>query len=247
MDYNYIRLENQIKALMNQNHVPSSTVSKIAESLKNGTLELFIDTVQNRFVFKYVGINNPVSIDPLKKEILNIELLNGVDVSKLVGGIQNGYGINIEETTKGVFKISVDETTIASKNDVSKVDEKFKDYTTTSDLEANYATKNDLNNVVEQVQGIDSKLVDYATKTQLNEVDSKFSNYTTTTDLETNYTTKNELGEVEEKFKDYATKTELNNVDAKFSNYTTTTDLEANYLKKEDVIPPSESLFESVS
>ena len=85
-----------------------------------------------------------------------------------------------------MFKISVDETVIASKDDVSEVNEKFNDYTTTAELEANYATKNDLNN-------IDSKLDDYATKTELNGVDSKFNNYTTTTELEANYMKKEDV------------------------------------------------------
>ena len=234
MDYNYIRLENQIKALMNQNHVPSSSISKVAEFIKNGSLELYIDTIQKQFVFKNTGINNPISVDPIKNEILNVKLLNGVDISKLIGGIDGGYGINIEEISKGVFKISVIEDTFALKTDIVDVEGKFDNYTTTADLEANYATKTELSNV-----------------------DSKFNNYTTTIDLEANYLNTTYAESIDEKFTNYptnkyvddtfATKSELVDTDSKFNNYTTTTDLEANYLKKTDIIPPSESQFEIVN
>ena len=248
MDYNYIRLENQIKALMNQNHVPSSTISKIAESMKKGTLELYIDTVNKQFVFKHSGINNPISIDSINSEILHVRLLNGVDVTSLIGGITNGYGVTIEETSRGIYKVSVNEGMFALTTDIANIEGKFDDYTTTADLEANYATKHD-------VAKVEEELDDYATKNDLSLVDSKFGNYTTTEDLANNYLGKTYTETVDAKLNEYArctyvdtnyaTKAEVVTVEEKFDDYAKLTDLD-DYTKKTDVVPSIDSQFDIV-
>lgn len=63
---------------------------------------IYIDTIQKRFIFKYVCMNNQVTIDSLKKEIINVELLKIVDISNLVGGIKNGHGINVDEISNSI-------------------------------------------------------------------------------------------------------------------------------------------------
>ena len=76
---------------------------------------------------------------------------------------------------------------------------KFADYTTTTDLEQNYSTKSDLNDV-------DKKFADYTTTVELEEnyaTKSSLNDYTTTTVLEENYSTKAELNAVDKKFEDY--------------------------------------------
>lgn len=234
MDYNYIHLQQQIKALMNLSHVPASGHSKVAEEVVNGACNFLEDTVQNYFMFKYDGINDPIYVDPIGKRLLNVKFIGDIDLSKVVSMMQEGYGIDIVNMGGGVFKINVKDGMFALKSEVSEVDGKFDDYTTTADLEANYATK-----------------------TALNDVDKKFENYTLTTDLEANYLDKSYDQTVNEKLKDYpsnqyvdstfATKSDLENVDKKFDNYTTTTDLEANYMKKDDVVPSGDSQFEVVA
>ena len=100
---------------------------------------------------------------------------------------------------------------------MNAVDEKFKDYTTTADLEANYALKSEVSTV-----------------------DGKFDDYTTTADLEANYATKTELSTVDGKFNDYTTTADLE------ANYAKLTNLDE-YVKKGDVIPPVETQFDIVN
>ena len=223
MDYNYIYLQQQIKALMNKAYVSSSSHSKVAEEVRNGSCNFLVDTVQKYFTFKYAGITDPVYIDPIGKKLLNVKFIGDVDVTKLLGGLEKGYGINIEGQGNGIYKISVVEDMFALKSDVTEVENKFNDYTKTVDLEANYATK-----------------------TKVEEVENKFNDYTTTVDLNANYATKSELNDVDDKFANYTTtidlasnyalKSELNTINGKFNDYTTTIDLEANYMKKGDIV-----------
>lgn len=125
MDYRYIYLQNQIKALMNKHYVPSSSHSKIAEEIQNGNCNLLVDTIQKYFAFKYSGVSNPIYIDPLQKRLLNVSYINDVDVNNLLGGIKGGYGIIIEDLGKGIKKISVEENKFALKEDLQDVDGKF--------------------------------------------------------------------------------------------------------------------------
>ena len=123
MDYNYLELERQIRALQNMVHVPSSGVSKTTEELRNGNNSFVVDTIQHYFMFKYGGINEPLSVDPITKSILNVKFINDVDVSKLLGGIREGYGINIESIGGGVYKINVIENMFALKSDVDELED----------------------------------------------------------------------------------------------------------------------------
>ena len=106
MNYDYIRLENQIKALMNRNYVSSSSHSQRAEEIVDGACNLYVDTVQKYFTFKYAGINDPVYIDPINKRLLNVKFINDVDISKLLSAIESGYGISIEDLGEGKYKIT---------------------------------------------------------------------------------------------------------------------------------------------
>ena len=67
MDYNYIHLQNQIKALMNKNYVPSSSHAASATELKNGSNSLLVNTALKYFVFKYAGLNESVMVDPINR------------------------------------------------------------------------------------------------------------------------------------------------------------------------------------
>ena len=58
MDYNYLELERQIRALQNMVHVPSSGVSKTTEELRNGNNSFVVDTIQHYFMFKYGALMN---------------------------------------------------------------------------------------------------------------------------------------------------------------------------------------------
>ena len=107
MDYNYLELERQIRALQNMPHVPSSGISKTTEELRNGNNSFVVDTIQHYFMFRYGGVDKPLSIDPITKSILNVKFINDVDVSKIMGGIREGYGINIEPIGGGVYKVNV--------------------------------------------------------------------------------------------------------------------------------------------
>ena len=232
MDYNYIRLENMIKQLMNKSYVPSSSHAQSAEEIIKGSFKLFCDSVNNYYTFKY-GTYDPLYIDPIKRGLFNVQFINDVDITKLIGGVEEGYGIRIDNIGKGVYKVNVINDMFALKSELTEVDNKFDNYTTTENLE----------NV-------------YATKSRVEEIDSKFSNYTTTIDLEENYLDKSYITSFQEMLEPYsqltyvdytfATKEELSNVNSKFDDYTTTTDLENSYMKKDDVILPSESQFDVV-
>lgn len=130
MDYQYIYLQNQIRALMNKNYVPSSSHAASATELKNGSNTLLVDTVQKCFLFKYAGLNESVMVDPLNRSLLNVAYINGVDVSKLIGGILAGYGVIIEDQGEGVYKVSVNENMFALKSDVEEITDKFGEYVT---------------------------------------------------------------------------------------------------------------------
>ena len=134
MDYNYIHLQNQIKALMNKNYVPSSSHAASATELKNGSNSLLINTAQKYFVFKYAGLNESVMVDPINRKLLNVAYINGVDVSKLIGGLMAGYGITIENQGDGVYKISVTDEMFALKSDVEDLNDKLGDYVTNEEL-----------------------------------------------------------------------------------------------------------------
>ena len=241
MDYNYIRLENQIKSLMNKNYSSNSGVSQIAQQLQSGNFQLYIDTVTKQFIFKYHSINNPIGIEPINNKIINVKYINDVDVSKLIGGISAGDGIDVEDIGNGIFKVSVKagsfatpeelnkvndrfnnyttteelENKYATKDEMKQVDDRFDDYTTTTDIQATYVTIDEKNQLVANVEAM------FATKDEVKEVVSRFNDYTSTTDLEATYATKDEVKEVDERFNDY----------------TSTTDLEATYLKKDDYLP----------
>ena len=85
-------------------HVPSSGVSKTTEELRNGNNSFVVDTIQHYFMFQYGGVDESLSIDPITKSILNVKFINSVDVSKLIGGIREGYGINIDAMGGGVYR-----------------------------------------------------------------------------------------------------------------------------------------------
>ena len=232
MNYEYIRLEQQIKQLMNRFYVPSSSKSQAAEELVKGLIKLYIDSVGKKIEFVYT-INDvePLYIEPENRAIMNVQYLNDVDISKLIGGVAEGYGIVIDNMGKGIYKINVKEGMFALKSDMNAINDRFDDYTTTADLQATYATK-----------------------AKVEEIDAKFVNYATVLDLEENYLNKSYIDTINETLSNYptnkyvddtfATKSE---VDTRFNDYTTTTDLEANYMKKDDVIPPSEKQFELVT
>ena len=196
MDYNYIRLENQIKALMNKNYSSTSAVSQIAQQLQVGNYQLFIDTVNKQFVFKYHSINNPIGIDPINNKIINVKYINDVDISKLIGGLTAGDGIVVEDIGNGVFKISVEEGKYATPDELKKIDERFDDYTTTTDIQATYATKDEMKAIDDKFDGY-SLTTDiqatYATKDEMKAIDERFDDYTTTTDLESTYLKKADL------------------------------------------------------
>lgn len=192
MDYNYIRLENQIKALMNKNYSSTSAVAQIAQQLQVGNFQLFVDTVNKQFVFKYHSVNNPIGIDAINNKIVNVKYINDVDISKLVSAITSGYGIVVDDMGNGVFKVSVDENKFATKDEMNAVDSKF----------ANYATKDEMNI-------IDRKFDDYATKTELNDINSKFDDYSLTADIQSTYATKDQMKAVDVRFNDYTTTTDL--------------------------------------
>ena len=127
MDYKYIELERQIKSLMNKNFVISSTRSKSAEEISNGSNSLYIDTIQKYFVFKVNGLSESVIVDPLNKSLLNVQYINDVDVSKLIGGIREGYGINITEVSNGVYEVNVKENMFASKDELDVLTDEIND------------------------------------------------------------------------------------------------------------------------
>ena len=157
MDYNYIRLENMIKQLMNKSYVPSSSRAKSTEEIYNGSCKLYIDTVLNRYVFKYSTLAPSIMVDPINRSLLNVQYINNVDISKLIGGVAEGYGININNMGEGIYQINVVENMFALLDDLSN-------YTPTEVIEATYATKN-----------------------ALELVDNKFADYTNTAELEENY------------------------------------------------------------
>ena len=102
MDYNYIRLEGMIKQLMNKNYVPSSSSSQNSKELINGNAKLYFDTILNHFVFKYLNLEPSLSIDPINRTLLNVAYINNVDVTKLIGGVEAGYGIKIIDMGGGI-------------------------------------------------------------------------------------------------------------------------------------------------
>ena len=157
MDYNYIRLENMIKQLMNKSYVPSSSRAKSTEEIYNGSCRLYIDTVLNRYVFKYSTLAPSIMVDPINRSLLNVQYINNVDISKLIGGVAEGYGISINNMGEGIYQINVVENMFALLDDLSN-------YTPTEVIEATYATKN-----------------------ALELVDNKFADYTNTAELEENY------------------------------------------------------------
>ena len=201
-------------------------------------------------MFKYAGINDPIYIDPIGKRLLNVKFIGDVDISKLIGGLEKGYGINIESKGNGIFKISVEDNLFALKSEVSDVDGKFADYTTTADLEENYAKK-------AKVEEIDGKFKDYAltkdieanyaTKSELIAVEDWFDNYTNTDVLKATYATKEELNTLDNRFDEYVTYDELTAIEDKFDDYTTTVDLENTYMKKNDVTPENFTIDEGYS
>ena len=128
MDYKYIELERQIKSLMNKNFVVSSTRAKSAEEVSNGSCQLYIDTIQKYFIFKVSGINESICVNPLTNTLLNVKYINNVDVSKLIGGVDAGYGITIEDLNDGVYRINVEENKFALKDETytkTECDDKF--------------------------------------------------------------------------------------------------------------------------
>ena len=247
MDYNYIYLQQQIKALMNKAYVSSSSHSKTAEEVRNGSCNFLVDTVQKYFTFKYAGITDPVYIDPIGKRLLNVKFIGDVDITKLVGGLEKGYGINIEGQGNGIYKISVVEDMFALKNDVTEVENKFNDYTKTVDLEANYATKTKVEEVENKFNDYTTTVdlnANYATKSELIAVEDWFDNYTNTDVLKATYATKEELNTLDNRFDEYVTCDELTAIEDKFDDYTTTIDLENTYMKKNDITPENFTIDE---
>ena len=130
-------------------------------------------------------------VDPINRSLLNVQYINSVDISKLIGGVAEGYGISIVNKGEGIYQINVIENMFALLTDLSQ-------YTPTDVLENTYATKD-----------------------ALELVDNKFVNYTTTIDLEENYLTKSYIDSFKamleiyptNKYVDdtFATKTELVN------------------------------------
>ena len=251
MDYKYIELERQIKSLMNKNFVVTSTRSKSAEELSNGSCQLYIDTIQKYFIFKVSGLSESICINPLTYSLLNVKYINGVDVSNLCSGISAGYGINIENLNDGVFKINVKENMFALKNEVDEVNDKFSNYYTKTECEDEFVKVEELNEYETLVSNT------YSTKTELTnalanhytktETDAK---YNTITDFNTyktfvtnNYSTKTDVAT---DLLDYYTKTETDNKfalkteigtggDVDLSNYYTKAESDNKYTPKNDV------------
>ena len=207
MDYNYIRLENQIKALMNKNYTSSSGVSQIAQQLQLGNFQLYIDTVNKQFTFKYNSLNNPIGIDPINNKIVNVKYINDVDISKLIGGLTAGDGIVVEDTGNGICKISVAEWMFATNEEIKKIEDKFDNYSLTTDIQKTYATKDELKTV-----------------------DDKFDSYSLTTDIQKTYATKEVVETLENRFDEYPTFDDLTAINDKFYDYTTTKDLKVVYI-----------------
>ena len=145
MDYNYLELERQIRALQNMTHVPSAGVSKTTEELRNGNNTFLVDTIQHYFMFKYGGVDAPLSIDPINKSLLNVEYINDVNVSDLVGGLREGYGINIESMGDGVYKLNVVDNMFALKSDLEDIEDMITEIDTTTytkdECDAKFALK----------------------------------------------------------------------------------------------------------
>ena len=102
---------------MNKNYSSNSGVSQIAQQLQSGNFQLYIDTVNKQFIFKYHSINNPIGIEPINNKIINVKYINDVDVSKLIGGISAGDGIDVEDIGNGIFKVSVKAGSFANRHD----------------------------------------------------------------------------------------------------------------------------------
>ena len=121
MDYNYIRLENQIKSLMNKNYSATSAISQIAQQIQLGNYQFYIDTVNKQFIFKYNSLNNPIGIDPINNKIVNVKYINDVDISNLVADIIAGNGIDVDDQGNGIYKVSVSEGMFATTDDLTDI------------------------------------------------------------------------------------------------------------------------------
>ena len=63
-----------------------------------------------------------------------------MDISKLIGGIANGYGTKITDKGNGIYEVAVIDKMFALSTELDEVDRKFDNYTTTEDLVKNYST-----------------------------------------------------------------------------------------------------------
>ena len=233
MDYNYLKLEQQIRALMNLAHVPSSGSSKTTEELKNGNNTFLVDAIKHYFVFKYGGVSEPISVDPITKSILNVRFINDVDVSKLIGGVSEGYGVSIENIGNGVFKIGVIDNMFALKDDVTDINDKFDDYYTKAECDDGfvngdafdeykqlvsdtYSTKEDVNTTLTKyvqrseystaITNINTSITQHVSGIN-SSIDSKLLNYYTKEESDDKYALKSDIG---------------NNVDIDLSDYVKT-------------------------
>ena len=247
MDYKYIELERQIKSLMNKNFVVSSTRSKSAEEVSNGSCQLYIDTIQKYFIFKVSGLTESICINPLTNSLLNVKYINGVDVSNLCSGISAGYGINIENLNDGVFKINVKENMFALKNEVDEVNDKFDKYYTKTECNDEFVNGDSFDEYKTLVSDtystkteLTTSLTNHYTKTECDEKYNPISEFNTyKTFVTNNYATKTD---VEGSLLDYYTKTESDgkyalkseigsggNVEVDLSNYYTKSQCDDKY------------------
>ena len=94
-----------------------------------------------QFIFEYHSVNNIIGIDPIHNKIVNVKNINDIDINKLIGGLTTGDGIVVEDTGNGIFKISVEESRFATPEELKKIDDRFDDYSLTTDIQKTYATK----------------------------------------------------------------------------------------------------------
>ena len=224
MDYKYIELERQIKSLMNKNFVVTSTRSKSAEELSNGSCQLYVDTIQKYFIFKVSGMNESIYINPLTNSLMNVQYINGVDVSNLFSSISAGYGIDVENLTGGVFKINVKENMFALKNEVDEVNDKFSNYYTKSQCDGAFVKSKTLNDYKTLVS------TTYSTKTELT---NGLANHYTKTESDAKYNTISDFNTYKTFVtNNYATKT---SVATDLLNYYTKTETDKKFALKTEI------------
>lgn len=156
------------------------------------------------------------------------ESLNTID--KRVTQEREEIDASIVLTKKNILSTVSD--TYATKETVTSVDNKFSNYSTTSEMKSQIDQS--ANSVLSTVSNT------YATIKQVTDVDGKFSNYTTTSDMQSEINqSKNDI--LSTVSSTYATKESVTDVDGKFSSYSTTTQMNSAIDQKANDITSSVS------